>query len=319
MLIKSVFTIVFLLVTLAIIIPTGADQSPIIYNPTTQQETNKTTDSKENPQTQNQNSTPPLTIVNSTPPPPLQEIRENESSQYGKEQKSSWWGFSLTDALLAIFTCGLVIVGWLQVHILRNTLKVTNGLLTVSQEQSRDMKTYLTIANDAAISAQKSANSAKKSADALQAIDRARLFIKVAPDPPRKEPITGVEVGYNQVRIIIINEGKSLAIITKFNCHIGVMNGKEIDDKFSELISKPTDTPENVITISRNSTKNIPLMCEINYTDFNKIDYSTTYFVCLGHIRYKDVFRNVRTIVFCWKDNGVYFSPDPDPKRNDYT
>ena len=164
---------------------------------------------------------------------------------------------------------------------------------------------------------EKAANAAKESADALQAIERARLFIKVEPDPPRKEPITGIEIGHNKVRVIIINEGKSFAIITKINCHIGIMNNKEIDDKISELVSMTTEFPDGVITIRRDSTENIPVMCEITASDLQKINYSTTHFVCIGHIRYKDVFRKVRPIVFCWKDNGIYFYPDPD--RNNGT
>lgn len=175
MLIKSVFTIIFLLTTSAIVIPTNADQLPIIHNPPTKQEAGKTTDSKENSKAQNQNSTPPLTIINPTPSPPLQEIRENKSSQYGQEQTSSWWDFSLTDVLLAIFTCGLVIVGWFQVRILRGTLKVTDGLLGVAQEQSGDLKASIAVAEKAAEAAEDSVQVAKKS---LNTTRRAYVFLK---------------------------------------------------------------------------------------------------------------------------------------------
>ena len=160
---KTPLIIVLLLIVLVAVIPTIAEELPTINNPSAKQEAGKTTDSKQNTKTQNQNSTSPLTTINPTPSPPLQEIRENESPQYGKEQKSSWWDFSLTDVLLAIFTCGLVIVGWLQVRILKRNLRVTDGLLGVAQEQSKHMKTSIDVADKAAGAAQKSAEAAEKS------------------------------------------------------------------------------------------------------------------------------------------------------------
>lgn len=165
--------------------------------------------------------------------------------------------------------------------------------------------------------ANKSADAAKKSADALQAVERAKLSIRVQPDPPRKEAITGIEAGHNQVKIIIINEGKSLATITKINWYIGIISNKGIDRKISELKSANSEYAYGSITIKEGDSKDISVMSkEITSSDLQKIDYSTTYFVCLGHIKYKDVFRRIHERPFCWKDNGTYFEPDPDPKRN---
>jgi hypothetical protein len=200
-------------------------------------------------------------------------------------------------AVIAVFTWALVCAN--------------RKLWKVSQEQSRDMKDSLRIA-------QKSADAAKESADAFQAIERARLFVKVKRDPPPKkgESIESIKEGYNRVLINIINEGKSLAIITKINWYIGVMNDKEIDNKFSILESTTSEFPDGVITIRGNDSEDIPAMGEITNSDLHKIDYSNTYLVCLGYIKYKDVFRKVRPVIFYWKDNGVFFFPDEPPKRN---
>jgi len=186
----------------------------------------------------------------------------------------------------------------------------TRKLWRTSQEQSKDLKTSLTIA-------QKAADATKASVDAFQAIERAKLFVKVERNPPPKpgQPIEGIKEGYNQVRVTIINEGKSVAILTKINWHIGIMDDREIDNKISEFDSSISEFPYGVITIRRDSTKNIPVNCMITNSDLQKIN-DFTHYVCFGKIRYKDVFRKVRTIFFCWKDNGIYFSPDPDPKRN---
>ncbi len=183
----------------------------------------------------------------------------------------------------------------------------TFTLWQTSEEHSRHMEESIAIAN-------KSADAAKKSADSFQSIERARLFLKVERDPPPKpgQYIEGVKEGYNQVKISIVNEGKSLAVLTKINWHVGVMNDKEIDDKISELTSRKTEFPNGVIIIRREGTKKIPAGYDITKIDLQKINEETAFYVCLGHIKYKDVFRRVRPIVFCWKDDGVFFVPDPE-------
>jgi hypothetical protein len=133
---KISFIFISLAAVLIIVLPNFADELPTINIFPTKQETNKATDSKKNTKTQNQKSTVPLAIINPAPPPPLQENRENESHQYGKEQKSSWWNFSLTDALLAIFTFALVIVGLFQFHILRGTLRATKVAADAAKESA---------------------------------------------------------------------------------------------------------------------------------------------------------------------------------------
>lgn len=191
----------------------------------------------------------------------------------------------------------------------------TRKLWKVSQEQSRDMKTSLTIAQEAA-------DAAKKSADALPAIERAYLFTRVKRHPPPKprQLIENIKEGFNQARFIVINQGKTPAIITKIDWHVGVMNDMEIDDKISQLESNSVSkVPYGIITISSGGTGKYLADCHITNPDIQKINASTAYYVCLGRIEYKDVFRRIRKTVFCWKDNGVFFVPDENPKRNERT
>ena len=204
-----------------------------------------------------------------------------------------------SNLIVAIATAAIAFFTW-------TLYCATRKLWKASQEQSRDMKTSLKIARDAA-------DAAKKSADAFQASNRARLFVRVERDsPPKGQPI---KEGHNQVRIIIINEGQSLAIITELNWHVGVMNNQEIDDKISEFTTSMIQYGH--ITISSGSREERIFEYSITTSDLQKINEVTAYYVCLGKIRYKDVFRQVwGPITFCWKDDGDNFAPDPE--RNDH-
>jgi len=244
--------------------------------------------------------------------PQIQEISQPKDNKSKTDRKQNYqWSKTILDHLfeflLTLFT------GFLALFTYR-LWKATAGLWEVSQGQSRDMKESLRIAK-------KSADAAKESADAFQAIEIARLFVKVKRDPPPKkgEPIERIKEGYHKVLIKIINEGKSLAIITKINWYIGVMNDKEIVDKLAILESTTSEFPDGLITIRGNDSEDIPAMVEITNSDLHKIDYSNTYLVCLGYIKYKDIFRKIRPVIFYWKDNGVFFFPDEPPKRNDGT
>jgi hypothetical protein len=199
---------------------------------------------------------------------------------------------------IADLTLFLVVVGFIQAFIFGAQIIFLRGTLKATA---------------------KAAKAAEDSANALQASERARLLVNVKRDPPPKQGdlIESIKEGHNRVLINIINEGKSLAIITKINWYIGVMNDKEFDNKISILESTASEFPDGLITIKGSDSKDIPVMSEITNTDLHKIDYSTTYFVCLGYIKYKDVFRKVRPVIFYWKDNGVFFFPD-EPSTHNY-
>jgi hypothetical protein len=190
----------------------------------------------------------------------------------------------------------------------------TRNLWKASKKQAEHMESSIAVA-------QKTADAARKSADALEAIERARLFIRIEHDPPLQigQVIEGIKKGHNAARIIIINEGKTLAIITKINYFIGVMEDREIDNKIAELTKANSEMPYGAITIRSNDTKEIPVSCEIDSADLKKVHESMADYVCLGQIRYKDVFRKVRPVGFCWKysHGKAFFVPDENPKRNE--
>jgi len=297
MLTKAAFILIFILTVLGIAISAIADQSSIIHDPPTKQEANKATNQKENPETPNQDSPPPPPSVNLTSTPPLQEIRNKECYHYSKEEKASWWNFSLTDALLVIFTCGLVIVGWLQICVLRGTLKATL----------------------------RAADAAKKSADALPAIERAYLFVKITMENPDEEGIAGTtyeEPQYNMdnVKVIITNHGKTPAILTKHPCTNEVLTNDEIDEKIAKIASDDIDTwlPIGPVIIDSTSKPTIlPADFFMTVNKWKQITMDKAFLVCIGCLHYKDIFGETHKTVFCWKyEQFSGFHYDKDPKRN---
>ena len=231
----------------------------------------------------------PVPLV-SLPITPDTKIKSTEESQNKNDKTTAdWW--------LVYFTAALVAVVFMQF------------LWMVRQEKW--MRRNVEIA-------QGTAEAAKKSADSLQAIERARLFVKVRRDPPPKkgEPVESQKEGHHRLLINIINEGKSLAIITKINWYIGVLNDKKSDNELSILESTTSEFPDGLITIRGNDSEDIPVMYEITNSDLHKINYSNTYLVCLGYIKYKDVFRKVRPVIFYWKDNGVFFFSAEPPTHD---
>jgi hypothetical protein len=289
---KTPLILVLILIVLVVVIPTIADELPVINNPPAKQEDGKTTDSKENIKTQKQNSATPLTVANPAPSPPLQESRDNESTQYSKEQKYSWWNFSLTDALLAIFTFALVIVGLFQFCILRGTLKATK------------------VAADAA----------KDSADALPAIERAYLFVKVTMEKPHDVNIgTDEEPGGNSVNLVITNHGKTPALITEALYNVKPFTN---DDKIDKFLAKkiPDRIPSGTVIFDSKEIKEFSIDFPLTHISWKQIMSKQLNLSCLGYICYEDIFGNPHKTIFCWEcEPYVGFHPDKDPKRNKRT
>lgn len=225
----------------------------------------------------------------------------NQETQQPRSQKHHWYDTFLnhiTDWLIAIFSGLLVLFTY-------RLWKATAGLWDVTDKQLTEIKASVAIAD-------KTADAAKKSADSFQAIERARIYVEVEHIQRGKEKmIQGIHEGLNEIRVIIINEGKSLATITKFNWYVVAIDDREIDSKIAELESLQTSMIP-VITIRGNNAIKRFFRFEINKYDVQRVDTSTAHYYCLGHIRYKDVFRGVRPIIFFWKDEGSYFSRDPE-------
>lgn len=189
----------------------------------------------------------------------------------------------------------------------------TRKLWKISLKQSNDLKTSLSIA-------QKAADAARDSADAFPTIERAYIFAKVKrhPDVKPGQTIEAIKEGYNQARVIATNHGKTPAIITKINWYVGVFEDVEIDNKITELEYIPDSmVPPSIIINSGDTKKGLP-DCNISIQERDNIGNKANY-ACFGRIDYKDIFDKPHTTIFCWKDDGVFCSPDPDPERNYWT
>jgi hypothetical protein len=162
----------------------------------------------------------------------------------------------------------------------------------------------------------------KRSVDSLCHAERAYIFVTVRRHPDSKpgEGIEGIKEGYNQARIIATNHGKTPATIIKIIYQLGAFYDNQIDNGFFKMKSEVTSnvTPE-IIAIKSGQDRGFTADCDITSQDKKNIDNSIAPYTCFGRIEYRDVFEDIHVTLFCWKDDGVYFGPDPDPKRNERT
>ncbi len=160
---------------------------------------------------------------------------------------------------------------------------------------------------------EKAANAAKESADALKNAERAHLYVFVRryPDIEPGRPITNIQEGYNIAKITAMNFGKTPAIIIKFNHILGVFTDKEIDNKLSEMKTNPSIFPSEIIVVTQEKEWGHIAECNISAHDEIDIGISAEY-ACFGRLDYRDVFGAIHEMTFCWKDNGVFFVPDPE-------
>jgi hypothetical protein len=172
--------------------------------------------------------------------------------------------------------------------------------------------------------AQESADAAKRSADALPAIERAYVFVKITMANPDAEGIAGTtyeESQYNadNAKVIITNHGKTPALITGLSFTTKVLSDVEIDKYISEIITDiNNDIPSGTTIIDTTIQKSpIPAGFMMNKHLWETINMNTAFLTCLGCIHYDDVFGNPHKTVFCWKyEQFTGFHPDKDPKRN---
>jgi hypothetical protein len=90
---------------------------------------------------------------------------------------AEFWSAKLTDWLLAAFSLALAIFTWLLYRATAGMWGATQELRNFAEEQSRDMKASIAVANAAARAAQKSADVAER---ALISTERAFVFLKYA-------------------------------------------------------------------------------------------------------------------------------------------
>jgi|GEM_PF-5436941 hypothetical protein len=306
MIIKSVFILTIIIISSLPTATGEADQSPVIYNPPTKQEDSKATESKKNPETQNHSPTTLPIIVNPAPSPPLKEVKDYEHKKSGKKENASWWNFSFTDALLALFTLGLVIVGWLQVRILRGTLKVTDGLLKVTQEQSKHMETSLAIAQKSADAAEKAVYATRETANVMRNQDRAYIFVYVEFDKFQKGSTEikrimteGLSGDYKAI-VRIVNHGKTPAIIKSFHYKIDIYTTSNVVDFFTNYWRIKSVIPNEGEIIESGKDKTFLFSFYVGPIEQQYfLDSGNPDLLCVGRVEYENVFQNIHQTTFC--------------------
>ncbi len=230
------------------------------------------------------------------PASPLQKSMAEE-----REESEYWTVFGhrlkITDSLLALFTAGLVGIGWWQGLQLRRTVDAT-----------------------------------KKAAEALPKIERAYLFLDSAVEQSRPvrldvrardggefdtadqdNIISTTEQGFE---ITFKNHGKTPAILNELFAEI------RLCDKFGEATqARGTVFPPGEI-VSASGTRKFPLEFSGDGTRYRAAtDKGKPMLLLFGSINYKDVLNESRVTGFCWKYDFRLkrFSLSLDPEHNYWT
>lgn len=231
--------------------------------------------------------------------------------------------------LFLIFKNTAVAVGkWIEIHsgfvsaaatvvIAAFTLTLwcaTRKLGKISQEQSRDLKESIAVA-------QRAAKAAEDSANALPAIERAYLLVKVVMDKAHD-----VYVGDNDepapnrsVEVIVTNKGKTAALLTGITYTIDIFeNDHQVNEYLSEVIANYSAIPSGTDLI--NNKRTLPTLFYMSHSKWKELMSKSRTLICLGCIHYEDVFGKPHRTVFCWNyETYVGFHADKDPKRNERT
>lgn len=105
-----------------------APNVPVVQDVPAQQQPTEGTSSNKTPQTQNQQTIPPVSAPKVVAPEELKPGAQSQAggnAQEGERFGKSFWDFTLTDTLLALFTFCLVGVGVLQVYWMWRTISDT--------------------------------------------------------------------------------------------------------------------------------------------------------------------------------------------------
>jgi len=157
----------------------------------------------------------------------------------------------------------------------------------------------------------KAANAAKRSADVLPAIERGYLFVNIKLDKTNKSPEELINMrqygltGRNRVQVYIINHGKTPAIIKSFHSKVDFYTAKQVEDFFTgywitkSIVSSDVDIIEGGKPID----EPYPVSFDIGPDeDHYFIDSDNgPKLLCIGIVRYADIFNNSHETVFCWE------------------
>lgn len=125
MLTKTAFIIVFVLTLSLMVFPTSADQASITRHSPAEQKTQNANKEKTDPDTINHPAAPVPPVQKSYAAPRLQKDRGKGHHEEDNDNNTAWYDRIPANALLALFTFCLVVVGVLQFITLWRTLRVT--------------------------------------------------------------------------------------------------------------------------------------------------------------------------------------------------
>lgn len=139
----------------------------------------------------------------------------------------------------------------------------------------------------------KSADAAKKSADALPTIERAYIFVDAC--TPEH-----VEANMFEVAVSFSNFGKTPAILTKV--HGAFVWGERYPIKFPEI---KLPFPEGSVVMKPNSSELIKVSAYVPADILGKIERKEIRSICCGLIEYHDIWKRKHETGFCWEVNPI--------------
>ncbi|MCX5847744.1 MAG: hypothetical protein NTW12_15545 [Deltaproteobacteria bacterium] len=151
----------------------------------------------------------------------------------------------------------------------------------------------------------KSANSAKKAADALPTIERAYLFIDSIEWP--KGELGFTLSGYNNLNLIkgmIKNVGRTPAILCNVSAKVSIKKSeyptREVVRGKSEIVF-----PKGVI-ITSDGTENFSCGEVIGPSIMTESDFIQATILCYGYVIYEDIFGKSHETGFCYEFKPIY-------------
>lgn len=228
----------------------------------------------------------------------ISNLKENMTQEkYDNWLKNFIDGIKITDIIVAIFTIVIGVYTW-------RLWVSTTGLWQESIKQGDNNLRAIEASERAAEAATISAKASQKSATTLQSLERAYLFIEKVrlQSPPfvdlnKTENIT---VGNNMCDIIIKNHGRTQAIITCIDRWAQVYN-KIPEFKLGDCVRKKGGIMPKIETIIGGEQEiSIPTSFFIEKEELSAVISDSQRLLCVGIIKYKDIFGKFYKTGFCW-------------------
>lgn len=239
---------------------------------------------------------------------------QDKETKADRKQDHKWYETfynHITDWLLAIFS-GLLVLFTFRLW------KATVGLWEVSQEQSKHMEASIAVAKETADAAQKSAYAATKTISTLESQERAYLFVEeinllqednlyIGTSYNSPEDIIKIGTmespGENHAQLTIINHGKTPAVLTGIYMVIDLFdNASSVAEYFGNILQPTNPTIAHgteVIISGKKGFHNSDFLMSTNLWQY--VITSESDLLCVGCIKYEDIFGKPHNTVFCWK------------------